>query len=59
MVEDIQIERQREADLGRLAKTGKSAGRFQERVGHFLTTFGSKEKKEVQPFSSATSSTKA
>lgn len=48
MVDDIQMERRHEADLGRLSRMGKTTSRFQERIGHFLIAFRTKDKEQVQ-----------
>jgi hypothetical protein len=56
MVDDIQTERRHEADLDRLSKAGKTAGRFQERISHFLATLGAKEKEQPQIQTSASKS---
>ena len=56
MVDDIQTERRHEADLDRLSKAGKTAARFQERIGHFLISLRAKEKEQPQPRTSASKS---
>ena len=53
MVDDIQMERRHEADLDRLSKAGKTAARFQERIGHFLVSLGAKGKEQPQARTSA------
>ena len=56
MVDDIQTERRHEADLNRLSKAGKTAARFQERIGHFLVTLGAMGKEQPQAKTSASKS---
>lgn len=49
IVEDIQVDRRREAKMERLAKSGKSGFRLQERLGHLLTALDYPEKEQPRP----------